>query len=69
MMRSDFKSLKAITVFEYPSPNDLKKESAINWKDQAENIGAVGQTFMQANRPRASLYPLHIGLSIQLNHN
>lgn len=84
IIRSDVKFLKTTTVDEYPSLNDLMEESALQYipkslklllsklfsgKDTSVKIGAVGQTIMQAIRPRALLCPLQIGLSVQLYHN
>lgn len=84
IIKSDVKSLTSTSVDEYPSPNELTVENALNFipntlklllsklfvgKDTSVKIGSVGQSIMQSIRPRALLCPLQIGLSVQLHHN
>ena len=47
-----------------PASSDL-----INAKDAETKIASIGQTIMQAARPRVLLTPLQVGLSVPLRHH
>ena len=83
LLKSDIKSCIPSVTYQYPSAQTLKLDTALDYlpislrsmlaelfvgTDKDEKIAAIGQTIIQAVRPRAVVAPLQIGLATQLHH-
>ncbi|CAG2240639.1 unnamed protein product [Mytilus edulis] len=84
LIKSDIKS-KIGTKTEYPSVSDVESlecnehylpdslrlflNSLISTCNHSLKLSAIGQTIIQATRPRSLIAPLQIGLAVQMHHH
>ena len=84
LIKSDIKTnVPSTSDDEYPSIEKLKLESALNYipetlhtlidlllvgQNKPRKVASIGQSLIQAARPRAVLAPLQVGLGVQANH-
>jgi len=83
LLKCDIKADIPSVTDRYPSSQSLKLDTALDYlpislrtmldqlfvgTDKAEKVAAIGQSIIQAVRPRAVVVPLQIGLSTQLHH-
>jgi hypothetical protein len=83
LLRCDIKTEISSVTDQYPSSLSLKLDATLDYlpislrtmldqlfvgTDRNEKVAAIGQSIIQAVRPRALIVPLQIGLAIQLHH-
>lgn len=84
LIKSDIKSVIPPSTDEYPNTSSLELQSALDYlplslrcllqnlffgKDIHRKVASIGQSVVQAVRPRALVAPLQLGLSVQLHHH
>ena len=79
LIKNDIKSVIQSTDY-YPTSKEMSAETAIDFlpeslrallqifipKKSSSKVASLGQAIMQATRPRVLLYPLQLGLGVQL---
>ena len=83
LLKCDIKTEIPSVTDRYPSPQSLKLDTTLDYfpislrtmlnklfvgTDRDEKVDAIGQSIIQAVRPRALVVPLQIGLATQLHH-
>ena len=83
LLKCDIKTEIPSVTDRYPSPQSLKLDTTFDYlpislrtmlnklfvgTDKDEKVAAIGQSIIQAVRPRALVVPLQIGLATQLHH-
>jgi len=83
LIKSDIKSMIPPLTDEYPNASALELQSALEYiplglrwllghlfvgKDTSRKIASIGQSIVQAVRPRALVVPLQIGFAAQVHH-
>lgn len=84
LIKSDIKSKIPSSTDEYPKTSSLECQSALDYlplslrcllenlfvgKDIHRKVASIGQSVVQAVRPRAVVAPLQLGLAVQLHHH
>lgn len=84
LIKSDIKSMIPSSTDEYPKTSLLELQSALEYvplslrcllqtlfvgKDTRTKVASIGQSVVQAVRPRAVVAPLQLGLSVQIHHH
>ena len=84
LIKSDIKSMIPSSTDEYPKTSSLECQSALDYiplslrcllenlfvgNDIRRKVASIGQSVVQAVRPRAVVAPLQLGLAVQLHHH
>lgn len=84
LIKSDIKTFITPSKDEYPNATDINLELALEYipftlryllqnlfagKDTPRKVASIGQTIVQAVRPRAVLAPLQVGLAAQMHYH
>jgi len=84
LIKSDIKSMIKSSIDQYPDISVLELQSALEYipsslqfllqhlfvgKDTGRKVASIGQSIVQAVRPRALIVPLQIGLAVQVHHH
>ena len=84
LIKTDAKTMVQTITDEYPTPSDLTLASALQFipsslrymlqtlfagKDTERKEASIGQSIVQAVRPRTVIAPLRLGLAVQMHHH